>query len=284
MTTRSDDLTHARQADDTSPFDHVQHPRRRAFLEALALTGSRTEAARAAGVHRTTPYGDAWKADADFQAALRLAEEISADRLVHEATRRAVEGVRRPVFDKRSGEPLRHPDCCDCGHDRREWHPQVRGKDGFHHGPCAHPECSCTTFEGAPTYEYEYSDRLLEQLLRARRPEDFGGRIQVTGVLTRLNMKLLPDVAVERIAAGENALTVLASIIAGGAPTEAEAVRAALPPGAEATIGRLGTSSGKSQGSRRVEIVQDGRLGDDLPSPLLDAEREGLDDQLGEES
>ncbi len=64
---------------------------------ALAETGTRTRAAAIAGVHRSVLYTPQWKQDRAFQAALKAAEEVAADRLEAEAWRRAVEGVERPV-------------------------------------------------------------------------------------------------------------------------------------------------------------------------------------------
>lgn len=51
-------------------FPAVTHPKRRAFLEALAETGVRAEAAERAGVDPTVIYTDAWQGDAAFRAAL----------------------------------------------------------------------------------------------------------------------------------------------------------------------------------------------------------------------
>jgi hypothetical protein len=112
-----------------------------AFLEALAATGRVTQAAIAAKVGRTAVY--AWrKADPKFAAAWDEAEELGVAMLEDEATRRAVEGVTRPLV---SGGTI------------------IRGDDG------------------KPLELREYSDTLLAMLLRAKRPERYRERVDVGG-------------------------------------------------------------------------------------------------------
>lgn len=268
MTTTINDLRPA-HPDGESPFGSVRHPARRAYLEALAISGSRTEAAKAAGVHRCTAYSPAWKNDAAFQEGLELAEAISADALVAEAVRRARDGVRQPVFDKRSGTPLKHPDRCDCGHDRREWHVKKPRPGGETEGPlvtwgaCSHPECDCSTFVGAPVYELTFSDRLLKFLLQARDPETFGDKLQVQGMVAKLDFSQLPDVALDRISKGENAQAVLASLLEAGGE-DADAVRKALPEGSK--VGQRHRAGGQTG-----ELVQDRDKRESAP-PLSDAD------------
>ncbi len=85
-------------------FAEIRHPKKRAFLQAFVLTASKTRAAEAAGIHRTTQYTDQWLDDDEFQAALRKAQNMAIDHLEAEAVRRATEGVKKPVgFYK--GEP-----------------------------------------------------------------------------------------------------------------------------------------------------------------------------------
>ncbi len=55
---------------EVSPFAEIRHPKKRAFLVALAETGTRTRAAAIAGVHRSVLYTPQWKQDRAFQAAL----------------------------------------------------------------------------------------------------------------------------------------------------------------------------------------------------------------------
>ncbi len=140
---------------------------------ALAETGTRTRAAAIAGVHRSVLYTPQWKEDRAFQAALKAAEEVAADRLEAEAWRRAVEGVERPV--------------------------------GWHKGRPGGTVC-------------EYSDILLIFLLKGLRPEKYRERIELKGGLAHLDLRQLPDSLLERIANGENIMSVLASAL----PTRAD--------------------------------------------------------------
>jgi len=80
-----------------SPFPHITHPRKRAYLTALAETGMKGRAAALAGVSKRTPNTAQWKNDPEFQAALQLAVQMGYDALEAEAERRAVEGVRKPA-------------------------------------------------------------------------------------------------------------------------------------------------------------------------------------------
>ena len=60
-----------------------------------------------------------------------------------------------------------------------------------------------------------YSDVLLIFLLKALRPERYRERVDVRGVLAHLDVSLLPDDLVARLADGENPVTVLAPILRG---------------------------------------------------------------------
>ncbi len=135
---------------------------------ALAETGTRTRAAAIAGVHRSVLYTAQWKQDRAFQAALKAAEEVAADRLEAEAWRRAVEGVEKPVG----------------------WY---KGQPGG--------------------YVTEYSDTLLIFLLKGLRPEKYRERMELRGGLAHLDLRQLPDELLQRIANGENIMTVLASAL-----------------------------------------------------------------------
>jgi hypothetical protein len=132
------------------PFADLCHPNaraQRAFLIAYAKTGIITRAAAAARVDRHSHLN--WLAyDGRGGEAYRLAfseaEEMAADVLEAEARRRAVEGLVRYRFDKQ-GNPLLHP------------------------------------LTKKPYYELEYSDALLQQQLRANRPEKYRERLEHTG-------------------------------------------------------------------------------------------------------
>ena len=78
-------------------FADVESRKRREYLIALSQTGNKTQAARLVGVHPSTPYCPAWKADEAFQAGLGVAREIAADMIESEAFRRAVHGVEKPT-------------------------------------------------------------------------------------------------------------------------------------------------------------------------------------------
>ncbi len=76
-------------------FADVESRKKREYLIALSQTGNKTQAARLAGVHPSTPYCPAWKEDTAFQEALKAAERCAADILESEAFRRAVHGTER---------------------------------------------------------------------------------------------------------------------------------------------------------------------------------------------
>ena len=59
----------------------------------------------------------------------------------------------------------------------------------------------------------EYSDLLLMFRLKALRPEQYRERVDVKGMLAHLDVRLLPDELIERLANGENPLTVLAPVL-----------------------------------------------------------------------
>lgn len=81
-----------------TPFVHIQHPKKRAFLRALVEVGGNvSRACEVAEIDRSTPYTDQWKDDEDFQAARKMAEAMAGDHLEAEAIRRAYDGVTEPV-------------------------------------------------------------------------------------------------------------------------------------------------------------------------------------------
>lgn len=73
--------------------------KQRAFLASYAESGNITYAAECAGVSAATHHND-WKHDPVYWAAFEAAHEMACDRLELEARRRAVEGVREPVFHR----------------------------------------------------------------------------------------------------------------------------------------------------------------------------------------
>lgn len=77
--------------------NNIQHPKKRAFIAAYAECGTVTRAAEIAGIDRTMHY-DYLKSDPDYAKACEAAYEQAGERLEQEARRRAVEGVKKPVF------------------------------------------------------------------------------------------------------------------------------------------------------------------------------------------
>ncbi|MFN8758717.1 MAG: hypothetical protein ACK5XA_07910 [Tagaea sp.] len=75
----------------------IVEAKRRAFLEALAVHGVVTHAARDAGLDRVEAYR-LRETDPGFAAQWDDAIQQAADALEREARRRAVEGVEEPVF------------------------------------------------------------------------------------------------------------------------------------------------------------------------------------------
>lgn len=112
-----------------------------AFLEVLARTANVSLACLAADTPRQNAY-QLRDRDATFRALWDEALETAADLLVEEAWRRAVEGVEKYVVSL--GKVARDDD-------------------------------------GRPMMQREYSDHLLDRLLRAHRPEQFRDNVSVTG-------------------------------------------------------------------------------------------------------
>jgi len=103
------------------------------FLARLAESGNVSDAARWAAVSRSGAYA-LRLADEEFALAWAEAQGQAVDALELEARRRAVDGVEQPVLY--AGKPV---------HDE----------------------------SGDPVTVRHYSDRLLELLLKARRPDSF---------------------------------------------------------------------------------------------------------------
>ncbi|MEW6572568.1 MAG: hypothetical protein AB1374_02905 [Bacillota bacterium] len=78
-------------------FHGIRHQKKRAFLVAFVVTGTILNAAQTANIDRTSHYF--WlKTDPEYAEAFEEAEKLSADLLADEAYRRAVKGVRRPIY------------------------------------------------------------------------------------------------------------------------------------------------------------------------------------------
>lgn len=184
-------------------FDHIKNPLKRAFLRAYSLCGRPVKACQMAGLHLGQPYRSEWKNDKEFQDAYALAKELAAAWAEDEVFRRAVEGDRRYEFNKKTGEPLLHPDMCDCGHHRYS-HEGKKLK-------CHEEGCACYKFESAPYYTVQRSDRLLEKVLQARLPEEWSEKrqVEVRGLMNNLDVRRLPPWAINRIADGDSVAGIL---------------------------------------------------------------------------
>ncbi len=135
-----------------SLFGKIRHPKKRAFLAAMANTANVLRAAEIAGMDRDNHY--LWlKKDPAYAAAFEVAWQRGTDALEAEAVRRAYEGVTKPIFHagKRAIDVVQNPD----GSLKRD----ELGKP-----------------IGIPAAVREYSDTLLIFLLKGRNPAVFGDR------------------------------------------------------------------------------------------------------------
>lgn len=140
----------------------IGNPKKRAFLTAYARIGTAVGAEEASGT--SDSMHGAWKRptseyyDAAYAAAFEIAKTKAAERLEHEARRRAIVGVRRPVLYQ--GEQVMIP---------------ARNADGtVQLGPDGKPVM-------VPLFEHEYSDTLLIALMNANLPEKFKYRHEHAG-------------------------------------------------------------------------------------------------------
>jgi len=132
----------------------IRHPKKRAFLAAIANTASIVRAAEIVRMDRDNHY--IWlKKDPEYAAAFEIAWKRGADGLEAEAVRRAHEGVIKPIFHggKRAIDVVQNPD----GSIKRD----KQGKP-----------------MGVPAAVREYSDTLLIFLLKGRNPAIFGDRVR----------------------------------------------------------------------------------------------------------
>ncbi len=218
--------------DDVQPFQHISEPKKRAFLTAFALTGHTTRSCEAADISPGLIYTNGWTRDETFQEAYEDARIMAGDALTNAARERAIEGMRSYKFSK-EGVPLRHPEECDCGHPRTA-HPSLAqdGEEGKSIvTPCVMDECGCRVFIGRPYFETKVSDTVLIFLLKGTFPERHAERREVRGLLAKLDLNMLPNTLIQRIAAGEAIESVLAAGASEAGITPGELVRGALKPG-----------------------------------------------------
>jgi hypothetical protein len=128
--------------------------RREKFCQILAVTGNVSEACRQVNIVRTTAYVTR-KKDKDFADLWDEAEETAADAVEAEMWRRGVEGVDRPVVYQGEIRPKLNASG-----------EKILGEDGM----------------PVPLTIKEFSDPLLIQMAKAKRPEKFNERLQVEGM------------------------------------------------------------------------------------------------------
>lgn len=122
----------------------AQDKRRAIFLRALELTAHVGKACEQAKLARRTAYN--WRMeDEEFATSWEAAQELGTDALEDEAVRRARYGVSRKKFTSR-GEAVIDP------------------------------------ASGEQYVEHDYSDVLLIFMLKARRPDKFKDRQEISGV------------------------------------------------------------------------------------------------------
>jgi hypothetical protein len=86
-----------RHVEDPGCLPEIRDVKKKAYILALAQTGTKVNAARIAGVHPCTPYSAQWRKDQTLQLAVKAAEEAAADLIEAEAYRRGVLGSVEPV-------------------------------------------------------------------------------------------------------------------------------------------------------------------------------------------
>lgn len=163
--------------------------KREKFLKALSAGASVAKAARSALWSRQAAYGYR-KDHPDFAAEWDEAIEAGTDVLEDEALRRATKGLERYKFNK-DGDPILNPKT------------------------------------GQPYFERVYSDTLLIMMLKARRPEKYRERFEMSGKIQTQN------VPVDLSQLSENDLNELETILAKAAanPGPGEGGKSSSPPG-----------------------------------------------------
>lgn len=157
-----------------------------AFLEAFAVTGNISKAAKAAGVCRTST--NKWRKQPGFQARMDEAHAAAHVEVMKEVRRRAINGVQKPVMNK--GQPVYVMD----------------------------PK----TGDFVPLVEHVYSDTLLIFLAKQGDPEQLCDRARTAKIERRWRrMDVMAGDDTGSVAAADvvNLLAKLAGAKAGGADT-----------------------------------------------------------------
>jgi hypothetical protein len=120
-------------------FPEISHPKKRAFLAALAQSGDSMAAARAARIDRRSVYNWRHGEDTEFREAYKIAKELGADALESTAIQLATKGSKRPmsIGGKRELVTERFPTLLIFllkgampEKYRERWEGQLTGKDG----------------------------------------------------------------------------------------------------------------------------------------------------------
>lgn len=186
--------------------------RPRAYLEALATSWVKTSSAKAAGVVLETVWH--WRRTVPgFAGAEDTAMQLGAEFLRARAVEIAAQGRVSYKFDK-DGNALRHPDRCDCSHQRLV-HVVV---DGRNSGPCAAADCTCAAFVPSPYFEEVFEAKLLEKLLAAGIPKEFGDKTRgdMLEALRRVDVRRLPPSVMAELSAGVALEEVMMRMIGSG--------------------------------------------------------------------
>jgi hypothetical protein len=134
------------------------------FLATLAQTGNVSLAIKAAEVARETVYA-ARAADKPFAQAWLEALDEAVDHLKAEARRRAVEGVDIPVVHEGQLQFV-------CVDPQGKYTPNGYVTDGPLKGSLK------PGYQLVPFTKKQYSDALLQMLLKSGRPSEFGDKVQ----------------------------------------------------------------------------------------------------------
>jgi hypothetical protein len=150
--------------------------KRRAFLAALTISaGNLSAAAAAAGVRRKSHYD--WLKDEDYRREFEQAQLEAAQTLEDEAIRRAVEGVERPLVHR--GRIVQVPVLDAEGKPIYEDEPLLNDDGTVALTSRGQPKMQ-RVVKMQPLMEREYSDSLMQTLLRGAMPHKYG-RHELTG-------------------------------------------------------------------------------------------------------
>ncbi|HUF77151.1 MAG TPA: hypothetical protein VMM35_12775, partial [Longimicrobiales bacterium] len=170
-------------------IQELEDPRQRAYLMAFVISGGQVGfAASAAGISRWTVQR--WRSgyngrppDPDYLRALEVAEELAGQVIEDVAIERATQGLRSFKFNTKTGEPLKHPTRCECGHAVGAHERPRLVKTGAEEGEeitfrkCL--ECACEDFIGEPYFEDLMDGKLMQFLLRGAKPAKYAERLHI---------------------------------------------------------------------------------------------------------